>query len=419
MNTVAKQGRVAVDPEVYKWKALIGVVAGYVVDAIDFMVLAMALPLLIKEWEISLVSAGLLSTATLIGAAIGAYSWGPIADKFGRKYVLAICIGGFSLLTGFCGLAQNWEQLMILRFLCGCVLGGYWVVGAACVTEYFPPHQRARATAGIHMGWPVGFAIVIVANLLLTPSYGWRALFFFGGVGILVAIYVLLFVPESPAWIKAKENLKKGITGTSATVSSATKWTDIFKGSNLRVTLLSMSLCVCVLVSFWGTNTWIPAFLVQERGLDIRGLTWFLLAQQGAGIISYVVFGFIGDKIGRRANFIIGGLLSTVAVILYMMAPTAGLILAAGIFWAFAMLGFWGPLPATVAEQYPTSVRGFGLSMSYGTGRLASAVAPFLIGGLGATYGLAFAIGLMAVFYIGVSLFGFLMKETKNTVVVD
>jgi MFS family permease len=398
---------------------LAGVIAGYVFDALDFMVLAMIIPHVIQDWGLSLVNAGLLSTATLFGAALGAYTWGPIADKFGRKYVIAACIATFSVMSFFCGLAQTWEQLMVLRFFAGVGLGGEWVIGAALVTEFFPPHQRARATTAVQMGWPIGFALAIAANYIITPLYGWRALFFFGAAGIVVTIYCLIFVPESPAWIRAKENLRKGVEGVSSTVARAVKWTEIFKGSNRRVTVLSICLCVCVLVSFWGTGTWIPAFLAQERGLDIRGLTWFLMGQQVAGMLSYVLFGYIADKVGRRASLIAGGLASTVTVILYMLAPTPGLILAAGLLWGFAMLGFWGPLPATIAEQFPTSVRGIGVSVSYATGRLASALSPFLIGGLGTKFGLAFAIGVMALFYLGVAVFGYLMKETKDTVVVD
>lgn len=420
MNATIDDGaRMVVDPERFKWKVLVGAVLGFMFDAVDFMILAMVIPLIVKEWGISLASAGLLSTATIFGAALGAYFWGPLSDKYGRKYVLAICIGFFSIMSLLCGLAQNWEQLMLLRFISGLGLGGEWVVGAALITEFFPPHQRGRAGMAVQMGWPVGFALVVAANLLLTPTYGWRSLFFFGASGIVVSLYFLALVPESPAWIRAKENAKKGIQGVSSTVAQAARWTEIFKGPNLRVTLLSIALCTCVLVSYWGTGAWIPSFLMQERGLAVKGLTWYLLAQQGVALISYLIFGVIGDKYGRRANLMIGGIVSAITVVLYMLAPTHGLIFAAGLLWALAFNGFWGPLPATIAEQYSTNVRGIAVSVSYATGRLAAALAPFLMGGLAIKYSLAFAIGIMAVFYLGISFFAYFMKETKDTVVVD
>jgi len=410
---------VPVEAEKYKYKALIGAIFGFMFDAVDFMVLAMAIPLLVKDWGISLAQAGLLSTATIFGAAMGAYIWGPIADKYGRKYVLSACVAFFGVFTFLCGFAENLTQLMILRFICGLGLGGEWVIGGSMVTEYFPPHQRARATTAVQMGWPIGFALVIGLNGWLTPIFGWRVLFFIGASALLCTAYVLMFVPESPVWVKARENRRKGIIGVSDTVAKASHWLDIFKGGNLKVTLLSIALCTCVLVSYWGTGAWIPAFLMKERGLNIKGLTWFLLAQQGVAVVSYIIFGFIGDRLGRRANLMIGGVASAITVLLYMAAPTYSLIFAAGLLWALAFNGFWGPLPATIAEQYSTQVRGIAVSIAYGTGRLAAAVAPFVMGGIATSYSLGVAIGIMAVFYFGITVFAFFMKETRDTVVVD
>ena len=420
MKLFIKRDGVIVDPERYKWRVLGGAMVGYIFDAADFMVLAMIIPPIIQEWNVSLAAAGSIAMATLFGAAIGAYIWGPVSDKIGRKYSLAMCITVFSILSFCCGLSQTWEQLITLRFIAGMGLGGAWVLGAALITEYFPPHQRARGTTAVQAAWPIGYAMVVVANLFITPVYGWRALFFFGALGIFVAIYTLIFVPESPVWLKARENRKKGIISAESTnVAKAASWLELFKGPNLKVTLLCTALCTCILVSYWGTGAWIPAFLAQERDLNIRGLTWFLLAQQGGAFLSFVIFGYVGDKVGRRSVFIIGGITSAITVILYMLAPTPGLIFAAGVLWLFAATIFWGPLGATIGEQFSSNIRGIGISVAYGTGRIAAALAPFLMGGLADRYSLAFAIGLMAVFYLGITILGYVMRETKDTIVVD
>ena len=417
MNTVAKRSRI-VNPEDYKKRMVVGIVLGFMFDAIDFMVLAVAIPLLMQDWGLSLVSAGLLGTSTVLGAAFGAYIWGPLSDRFGRKYIIALCIGFFSIMSFICGLAQNWEQLMAMRFIAGLALGGEWVVGATLVAEFFPPRQRARAGMAIHMSWPVGYAIVVGVNYLFAPLYGWRVLFFFGTSGLIATIYFLIFIPESPVWLKSKENLRLGVQSVSTNIAQAAKWTDIFKGANLKVTILSASLCICILISYWGTSAWIPAFLSYERGLDIKSFTGFLLSQQVANVIGYPIFGWIGDKLGRRPNFIIGGIASGIAVILFTLAPTPGLIFVSGVF-LYLVGGFWGSLPGTISEQFSTAIRGFGTSFCYATGRLAAALAPFLIGGLGTKFSLAFALGLMAVFYFGIAFFAYFMKESSDTIVVD
>ena len=419
MKLFIKRDGVIVDPERYKWRALGGAIAGHLFDAADFMILALIIPLIIQEWNISLAAAGSVAMTTLFGAAIGAYIWGPLADKIGRKYSSGLCVTAFSLLSFLCGLAQSWEQLLVLRFITGLGLGGQWVLSAALVTEYFPPHQRARATAVVQVAWPVGFALIIAANLVITPLYGWRYLFFLEILGVFALVYFVFFVPETPAWLKARENRAKGIAGKSTNIAKAVKWTELFKGANRRVLLLAFGLCLCMSVAYWGTGAWMPAFLAQERGLNIKGLTWLLIAQQGTALISFVIFGFIADKIGRRANFIIGGIASAIAIVLYMLAPTYGLIFAAALLWAMAMTGFWGPLPATIAEQFSTDVRGIGVSLSYATARVGTAFAPFVVGSLADYTSLAFALGFMALFYLGAAIFGYLMKETKDTIVVD
>ena len=155
---MAEKARAAmVDPHKFKWQALAGATFGYVFDAVDFMVLALAIPLLIKAWGISMVEAGAVATATIFGAALAGYIWGPITDKWGRKKALVACLVWFGILTFLCGFAQNYIQLLILRFLAGLGLGGEWAIGGALMTEFFPPKQRAIATSAVQSGWPIGY----------------------------------------------------------------------------------------------------------------------------------------------------------------------------------------------------------------------------------------------------------------------
>lgn len=405
--------------ERFKYRALAGAVMGYFFDAWDYMVLAMAIPWIVKDWHITLAQAGLIATATIAGAAIGAYFWGPMSDKFGRKKIMALCIGWFGVTTFACGFCTDLNNLILLRFISGLGLGGEWVVGAAFITEYFPPHQRARATTAVQAGWPVGYACVIALNGWLVPIYGWQILFWSGIITVFVSAYILIWVPESPAWLKNKENKLKGIESQSNTISTAGSWMDLFKGANLKITLMSMALCSCVLVSYWGSGTWVPAFLSQERHLSTAGLTWFMLAQQGVALVSYFIFGWIGDNWGRRASLIIGGTASGITIILYMTVSSMSAVFLMGLLWALAMNGFWGPLPATIAEQYPTNVRGVGVSVSYATGRVMAAIAPFAMGGIAAATSLAVALIVAGLFYFLIAVIAYFMKETKNTIVVD
>jgi MFS family permease len=418
-NAMASGEMIIANPDKYKWKALTGAILGYTFDALDFMVLALAIPLLVKGWGISLASAGLISTATIFGAAISGYIWGPLADKFGRKRTLILCLAWFAIFTALCGFANSYVQLAILRFIAGIGLGGEWVIGAALITEFFPPEQRARATSAVQSGWPVGYAIALGVNAYIVPSHGWQWLFYSGILALLAAIYIAIFVPESPAWLKSQINKKQGIEAVSNTVVKVESWTELLKGANLKTTLLAFGLCASCLVSYWGAGSWIPSYLSTERGLNIKAMSGYLMILNVGGFIGYYAYGFLADKLGRRANFIFGSLASALVMLIWinLTSPTA-ILWMAGVF-GFITYGYWGPLAAFVSEQFPTQFRGIGTSIAYASGRMMAALAPFVMGGIAASYSLGVALGCVAVIYALGALFGYFMKETKDVVVVD
>lgn len=419
MAELSYNQKIIADPLKYKYKALTGAILGYMFDAQDFMVLALVIPLLIKTWGISMASAGLISTATIFGAALSGYFWGPMTDKFGRKKMLILCLAWFGVFTFLCGFATNYMQLIILRFVAGIGLGGEWVIGAALITEFFPPEQRARATSAVQSGWPLGYALALGVNAYLVPTYGWQILFFSGILSLIAAVYIVVFVPESPAWLKSQINKSEGRESVSKTDVKAATWRDILKGANLKTTLLAFGLCASCLVSYWGAGSWIPAYLSAERGLNLKDMSGYLMILNVGGFIGYYFYGYLADKLGRRANFIFGSLASAVVMLIWinLSSPTA-ILWMAGVF-GFITYGYWGPLAAFVSEQFPTNVRGIGTAFAYASGRMMSALAPFLLGGIASRYSLGFALGLVSVIYAVGAIFGYFMKETKDIIVVD
>ena len=419
MAELSYNQKIIADPLKYKYKALTGAILGYMFDAQDFMVLALVIPLLVKTWGISLASAGLISTATIFGAALSGYLWGPMIDKFGRKKMLILCLAWFGIFTFLCGFATNYTQLILLRFIAGIGLGGEWVIGAALISEFFPPEQRARATSAVQSGWPLGYALALGVNAYLVPTYGWQILFFSGILSLIAAVYIAIFVPESPAWLKAQINKSQGKESVSKAEVKAATWTDLLKGANLKTTLLAFGLCASCLVSYWGAGSWIPAYLSAERGLNVKDMSGYLMILNVGGFIGYYVYGYFADKVGRRANFIFGSLASAAVMLIWinLSSPTA-ILWMAGVF-GFITYGYWGPLAAFVSEQFPTNVRGIGTAFAYASGRMMSALAPFLMGGIASKYSLGFALGLVSVIYAAGAIFGYFMKETKDIIIVD
>ena len=412
-------GNVVVNPEKYKYIVLIAAIMGYYFDGIDFVALSLATPLLIQAWGISLADAGLLATSTLIGAAIGAYIWGPIADKIGRTKSLFICLSWFGVMTVLCGLCVNWEQLMIMRFITGLGLGGEWVIGAALVTEFFPPHQRAKATGIVMAAYSLGYLTLLGIQAWLVPTYGWKILFFSGSLTLIGIVYIWALLPESPAWLLAKKNRESGeISDESKT--EKVRWLSLFDKSNRKGLILATALCSCILVGYWGANAWLPAYLSTVRGLDIKQMSYYLIVMNICAFIGATfIWGTLADAIGRRWSFVIAGLLSAVVFAVYMNASSPTMVMISGALFGLICLGYWAPLPAFVAEQFPTSLRGAGTSVAYATGRLAAAVAPFIIGGLGNSRGLGFAMMLVTVVYFIGAIIPIFMKETKTLKIAE
>jgi len=201
----------------------------YGFDAVDFMMLALALPLLISEWHLTLGEAGLLGTAGMAGVGLSGIALGWYADRHGRRRALLASVVTFALFTAALAFARSRWDVMLLRLVAGLGLGGVWGSVAALVNESFPRASRARAISWVLSAWPVGVSLAAVIAGIVLPRHGWRGLFLLGALALLAALYVLLFVPESGAWQAQR----------SATAGAATaRVGEIFSRPFLRNTLL-------------------------------------------------------------------------------------------------------------------------------------------------------------------------------------
>ncbi|WP_211289762.1 Sialic acid transporter NanT [Sporomusa silvacetica DSM 10669] len=139
-----------------RWKVMYASIAGYAMDGLDMLILSFVMTAIIKEFGLSFVDAGLIATYTLIGAVMGGYIFGIMADYVGRVKVFALSIILFSIFTGLCAVASSLTELNIYRFLSGLGLGGEFGIGMTLVAETWPAAKRARATAGVAIGWQLG-----------------------------------------------------------------------------------------------------------------------------------------------------------------------------------------------------------------------------------------------------------------------
>ena len=378
-----------------QWLSLGGAMAGWMLDAMDWMMLALALPLIKNSFNSSLPQLGLLATMTLAGAFVGGIFSGVLADYFGRVKMLMFTMIWYGIFTAACGFAQSYEQLLILRTLTGIGLGGEWGVGAALVSEYWPDRHRAKATCLVHSGWPLGYGLAAVAFIFVTPSYGWRGLFWVGVIPAFIAIIVRLSVPEPELWLEAKKRRAEGGAGDA---DSKFPLATLFSRQYIRLTLLAIVLAAGALMAYQGAATWLPTYLAKTKGLNIARTGSFIIILNLGAFLGYQFFGWLADVKSRRFAFTVGMSGAIVATLIYVMIDNLQALLYFGPVFGFITYGFFGIFGAFISELFPTKARATATSLIFNCGRLPAMMAPYLIGVVAQTRGLGFGLGTTIVY---------------------
>ncbi|MCX5906947.1 MAG: MFS transporter [Deltaproteobacteria bacterium] len=163
----------------YRWRVLWATFLTYFVDSYDLIVLAIAMPVLLKVLQISLPEGGLLASATMIGAVGGSVVFGLIAENRGRRFALVLALTWLGIGMGFVYFIYSWGQWMILRFLTGIGIGGIWGPCAALIASHWAPAYRGRAASFMLSSFAVG-AIFVAFIGRLVLNIDWRILFLAG-----------------------------------------------------------------------------------------------------------------------------------------------------------------------------------------------------------------------------------------------
>ena len=403
--------------------ALIAGGMGWALDAFDVMLLALTLPAIMSDLHLTKAQGGALGSITLLGAAAGGLIFGYVADRFGRTRALMASVLLYSIFTAACGFSQSLTQFAILRALLGLGMGGEWASGAALVSETWPAKARGRALAFMQGSWAIGFAAAAVAVGIVLPRFGWRAVFFVGVLPAFLTLWVRRNVREPAIWLerqnaKASGNASPQSNTINASLST-TKFSSIFKGKLLPLTVAITLMNACVLFGWWGLNGWMPSYLslpVAQGGVGLTAsiMSWFVVFMQLGMWLGYISFGYVSDAMGRKRTYIMYLVVASVLLPLYgwMKNPT-GLFLL-GPLVAFFGTGCFSGFGALTAEIFPTPIRAWGQGFSYNTGRIASAAAPFTVGTLAASSGFFVAFLIAgAAYLVGACMWTFI-PETQG-----
>src|SRR5436190_6571526 len=270
--------------------ALIASFLGWTLDAFDFFVLVFAVPTIAEEFHVDLPEIAKTITVTLAFRPVGAFIFGLLADRYGRRLPLMLDLVFYSVVEVLSGLARGYKTFLILRALFGIGRGGGWGVGASLVMEKVPPKWRGVLSGILQEGYAVGYLLAACCYFFVFPKWGWRPMFFIGGLPALLALFVRYRVKESAVWQQTRHENWSGLG--RAIVS---KW---------RLFLYITALMTMMNFASHGTQDMYPTFLKQERGFSPRQVATIAVIYNLGALIGGIVFGLLSDRLGRRRAMI-------------------------------------------------------------------------------------------------------------------
>lgn len=358
--------------------------AGWTLDAFDFFLVVFSLTAIGRSFGEDDKHVTYALFATLALRPVGAFFFGGLADRYGRRIPLAANLVLFSIVELMTGFAHTFVQFLVIRAIFGVVMGGQWGVGVSLAMERVPTRFRGILSGLLQQGYAIGFLLAAGAYFLLFDRYGWRPLFLLGSAPALFsAAFILVRVKESEVWLQHRHSTWAGIGRTLA--------------AHWKLFLYFTTFMMAMHMSAHGTQDLYPTFLERQFGFHSHQKAALSAISMVGAILGGLFVGGLSDKIGRRRAMLFAIFGAIVVVPLWAFAHTIPMLVAGAVLIQFCVQGAWGVVPAHLAEMSPHSIRGSlpGLGNQFGV--LLAAITPTLEAGLARRHGYPIAMASTAV----------------------
>ncbi|HLK32462.1 MAG TPA: MFS transporter, partial [Terriglobales bacterium] len=328
---------------------------GWTLDAFDFFVLTFLIGPLSQQFHVPKSAIVLTLTMTLAMRPVGALLFGMLADRYGRRRPLMANVIFFSVVELLCGFAPNYAVFFGLRTIFGIGMGGEWGVGASLAMESVSSRRRGIISGVIQSGYSTGYLLAAIAARLVLPLWGWRAMFWVGGLPALLAFYIRYQVKESRAWEQHRAPTVSSIVRTAAT-----HW----KLFLYLVVMMALMNCLS-----HGTQDLYPDFL-SSHGIAPATVSYLAMLYNVGAILGGIGFGHFSEKIGRRWGMLLALALALLVIPLWAFSARLAALAIGAFLMQVGVQGAWGIIPAHLNELSPDTVRGMLPGFAYQIGIL-------------------------------------------------
>jgi SHS family lactate transporter-like MFS transporter len=324
--------------------AVVASYLGWTLDAFDFFLLIFLITDVAKEFDISVKAVTIAITLTLAFRPLGAFIFGRLADRYGRKPVMMIDVLLYAGLGALTAVSPNLTVFLIIRALFGIAMGGEWGVGASLTMETIPAKSRGLVSGILQAGYPSGLLLASAVYGILYPLIGWRWMFVVGFAPALLVFYIRRSVHESPGFVPHHAD------GAGRTLAVLKR--------HWPLALYAIVFMMAMNFFSHGTQDLYPTMLKVDHGLGPHLVSSINIVAAIGAIIGGLTFGAASQRIGRRRALILGALLALPIIPLWAFSQNVWLLGAAAFAMQFMVQGCWGIIPAHLNELSPREARG-------------------------------------------------------------
>ena len=339
--------------------ALLAGFLGWTLDAFDFFVIVFLYDTLSHHFGVSKKAIVFTTTATLALRPVGAFIFGLLADRYGRRIPLMANVIYFSIIELACGFAPNYTVFLILRALFGIGMGGEWGVGASLAMEAAPTRWRGILSGILQSGYSIGYLLAAMAARFVLPTWGWRPMFWLGALPALLALYIRTKVPESEAW----RHHRAGSMGDVLRVVASN-----YKRFGYLVVLM-----IFMMFLSHGTQDLYPDFLKEIHKVAPSRVADMAMIYNIGAVVGAIIFGSLSQSLGRRKGMIAALGLCLLVMPLWAFGGSVPVLIVASVFMQMGVQGAWGVIPVHLNELAADAARGLMPGMAYQLGILFAA----------------------------------------------